>query len=329
MKLWHRKLLIDTAKAAIPFQSGLRRLTRRVKPYSTNPANTEHLIVDGLDQLDMLRDADVRVEGADILEFGSGWLPVIPLLFRLAGAKTVTLTDQERLMDGRLIEDAITIIRDHNGFIAQRLHKDIKAVNFGEPSTGAGLESKLLFYGLKYLVPFSPSVIPDSSMDIVTSRAVLEHVPERLLNDFMRQFRRMLKPEGAMCHTIDMSDHWEHLDKSIGRINFLRYSDWVWNMTCLNPQNFQNRLRRIDYVQMMEQNEFKIIKLIGEPDARALIDFDSMRVASKFNGLSREEAATLTCSVLSKPIKSGATPSVPTEIVARHEPHQRCRPSPA
>ncbi len=306
MKAWHRKLLIDTAKAAIPFQGTLRRLKRRFSPYFPNPENTDGLVADGLEQIDMLRDAGIRIEGADVLEFGSGWLPVIPLLFRLAGAKSVTLTDQERLLDERLVGAAATIIEDRKAYIAVRLGEKNSEREITESMvaarTGGSIESQMSRCGFRYFVPFVPAWVPDRSIDIVISRAVLEHVPEPELHDFMRHFHRILKPQGAMCHTVDMSDHWEHRDKSIGRINFLRYSDPAWKLTCLNPQNFQNRLRRCDYVHGVERAGFQIIKLVGESDPQALADFDAMPIARKFSGLTREEAAILRCSIVGTPI---------------------------
>jgi len=255
----------------------------------------------------MLRNAGVRIACADVLEFGSRWLPVIPILFRLAGARCVTLTDQERLMDERLIDMAVGILRERKAAIALRLgmgEAEIEAglaIFEGPGDIRGDMQRRLALCGLRYLVPFDPTHVPDGSIDIIVSRAVLEHVAEPVLRNFMVHFRRMLNCAGAMCHTVDMSDHWEHQDKSIGRINFLRYDDLIWSLTCLNVQNFQNRLRRRDYVQGIERAGFKIVDVIGDADPQALMDFDDMPIARRFLDLSREDAATLRCAIIGIP----------------------------
>ena len=87
-------------KALLPFQAQLRQVKRRLVPYRDNPSNSSYALQQGLEQIRLLRSQSIPLSG-DILELGSGWLPIIPLLFHIAGARKLILTDIERLLDSR------------------------------------------------------------------------------------------------------------------------------------------------------------------------------------------------------------------------------------
>src|SRR6266700_4317353 len=107
--MWKIKAVKDAAKAALPFQLSLRRLKRVIRPYTDNPTNSSLALHQGLQQIDALRKAGCGISG-DILELGSGWLPIIPILFQIAGARKLILTDIERLMDAHTVELAKKVI---------------------------------------------------------------------------------------------------------------------------------------------------------------------------------------------------------------------------
>lgn len=273
-------------RAIVPFQSGLRQLKRRVRPYQDNPANSNHCISDGLTQIDALRRAGTPIAGATVLEFGSGWMPLIPLLLHLAGARHVVMTDIARLMDDHTVARAKQMVADRIGDVAACL--DVGGDNLLAKLKGA--------FEPDYLVPWDIAAHPSQSVDIIMSRAVFEHVPEPSLRFFMGHFRRILAPNGAMCHIIDNSDHWEHKDRSLSRIDFVRYedSDIVWKLAQLNEQAFQNRLRHSDYSAMMTEAGFVIAFAEGQPDLRCLEDLKHLPLASRFDGRDPQDIAILT-----------------------------------
>ena len=63
----------------------------------------------------------------------------------------------------------------------------------------------------------------------------------------------------AWLHTVDNSDHWERVDKSISKVNLLQYSDFVFRLTWLNSQNYQNRMRHPEYVTLARKAGFSVI----------------------------------------------------------------------
>ncbi|MCB4820198.1 class I SAM-dependent methyltransferase [Roseicella aerolata] len=75
----------------------------------------------------------------------------------------------------------------------------------------------LLFGGASAL-----AAIPDGSIDLVVSEAVLEHVRREELVPLLQQLRRVTAPDGVGLHFIDFQDHLG------GGLQHLRFSDAFW-----------------------------------------------------------------------------------------------------
>ena len=292
---WHRKLALDTVKALLPFKPTLRRAWRRFRPYQTCASNDAGLMQDAIEMAALAEPA-----GKTVLELGSGWSPVLPLVFRLAGATRITLTDQERLLDHATLCAALDAVGAAWPRIRAALGLPDDRIKLLQVDRSRPLEDLLPALGLRYLVPFDTRAVQSSSVGIVLSRAVLEHVHERDLATLLPEFRRMLVPRGLMVHRIDLSDHWEHIDKSIPRVHFLRHPDWLWRLTQINPQNVQNRLRRADYVRMIERAGFGEVRATGEPHAPSLAALRKMPLAPRFRHLPLEELAVIGTTVTAR-----------------------------
>jgi SAM-dependent methyltransferase len=70
--------------------------------------------------------------------------------------------------------------------------------------------------------PSALAAIPDGSVDLVVSEAVLEHVRREDMAPLMAQLRRVTAPGGVGLHTIDFQDHLG------GGLQHLRFSDQFW-----------------------------------------------------------------------------------------------------
>lgn len=123
------------------------------------------------------------------------------------------------------------------------------------------------------------------------SRAVLEHIHPHLVQAVFRSVRALLKDGWHMCHVIDNSDHWEHHDKSISRINFLRYSDRMWRLMSLNGQSCQNRLRHSEYRLLISDAGFVIGTEMGEVDLDCIEALKQLPVSERFRTSSPEDLA--------------------------------------
>ncbi len=296
---WKSRLFLDTLKAFLPFQGTLRRLKRRLFPHQKEPENNGLAFEQGLKMLGMLRRAGVNLHEQTVLELGTGWQPVIPILFYLAGCRKIILTDLEYLTDETLVRMAARFVASRTAQIAAEIRLTEGEVQQRLDFLGSGtLEDILERLNMEYRVPFESRSVASSSIDIIISRTVFEHIRPRTLADILRDFRRILRPKGYMCHVIDMSDHFEHRDKLISRVNFLKFGEFVWTLAGLNPQNYQNRLRHFEFIEMFQNAGFEIIDNIAEPDADALESLKEIKICKRYSRVPHEQLAILTSLLL-------------------------------
>jgi len=71
--------------------------------------------------------------------------------------------------------------------------------------------------------PWDAETAPAASADLLFSRCVFEHVNPREVEHYFGVFRRILRPGGRMCHTIDISDHISHINPAHSPVGFLAW----------------------------------------------------------------------------------------------------------
>lgn len=290
MRAWHRQVIKNTVKAAIPGKQRLRQAMRHFSAYQTNSGVDEHLFNNAIRQIELLRGTGHDIRGGRVLEIGTGWHPILAMTFLAAGAESVALTDVERLLDAQLIRSAINFVLTRRDVLADRLGADSFDRLKVEDGTVAAMLKQL---GITYSVPYRTELSMDRSADLIVSAAVLEHVDPKMLEAMMADFRRILVPGGAMVHFIDYSDHYAMCDSSISRCNFLQYEDWVWRLCCVEPQSYHNRLRHSEFVAMLQRHGFSIGFEWRESREKEQREVAGMQLASRFAGRDLEDLAAI------------------------------------
>jgi SAM-dependent methyltransferase len=292
---WQVKCTIDNGKALLPFQAQLRRLKDRFLPYTPNLDDDIHTIEQGIRQVQWV-NAMLPLKGVTVLEVGSGWQPMIPVLYSLAGASRVYLTDLNVLLRPDTFSAALHALRTQRPLIVNDLKVDAEMLDHALREDPAGsMKERLEELHLVYLAPCDcrKLALPAESLDVVTSRACLEHIPPDVLQDIFHESYRLLKHGGLACHWVDPSDHWEHQDKSLSRVNFLKYSDALFRWTYINPINYQNRLRHPEYVELLGKAGFRLVREERKVDEASLRSLPHMRIAERFRRFSYEDLATV------------------------------------
>lgn len=292
------KVLKDNVKTCIPFKQTLRAAFRKVAPYRSLPANDAYAFEQGLDLLRFLRRYDVALKA--VLEVGTGWIPTLPHMLRAAGAERIILTDIERLGDEATWKHAET-------FVASALGRLAEASGLDEASLWTNLARSDVE---EYRVPPRLAALPEGSIDLVYSRTVLEHIPPDLLRTQLEEWRRLLRPGGCCIHFIDNSDHFEHMEERLSRLNFLSVPDWAWKIACFNPQNYQNRLRHSDYIGLFRNAGYELVHVEGEIDQQALADLRKMKLNKRFSLYKDDDLATLTSVIVARKPASDTAQSV-------------------
>lgn len=286
--MW-KQVVIDNAKAALPGRHALRRAYRKARPYRSLPANDALAMAQGIEMVALARANGLVIER--ILEVGTGWIPTLPMIWKAAGARSLILTDIEPLCDEATLEHARRLVEAELGKIAEAA-----GLTVGEAK--ANLLAPPLH---SYRCPPATEDLAPGSIDLIYSRTVLEHIAPELLARLMEEWARLLSPQGASLHLVDHSDHFEHRDKSLSRLNFLTIPDGLWRLACQHPQNYQNRLRHSDYLPLFEAAGLKPVAISGAPDARALEEAKTLPLQPRFQGYEPEDLAVLTSVYLHRP----------------------------
>jgi len=271
----------------LPFQERLRDWKDRLVGYGREPAKDRARLLDGLRMLRWMGS----VQGQTLLEIGTGWQPMLPLLYALAGARVVT-ADLHRLVRRESFQAALDAVAGMEEEIAGQLGIGTERIREATRPCG-DFRERLRELRITYLAPCDCRSLPlrAGAVDIVTSRAVFEHIPPVALAEIVREAARVLRPGGRMVHLIDYSDHWSHRDRRITAVNFLRYPDWIFRLTCIHPQNYQNRLRHPEYVQLFEEAGFTVTRQEKYVDEKNLQSLGKMKIDKKFRRFSPGDLA--------------------------------------
>lgn len=233
------------------------------------------------------------VEGKSIVEVGTGWDGLHPLLLSVLGAERIVTFDHVRHLRG---EHAATVIEELSRHPAL---DELEAMAPGararcEALRGAAdLDDLLSRARIEYVAPgdATDTGLADSSVDVVYDFAVLEHVPETVIEGLLAEARRILRPGGVMVSVIGTGDHYVSVQPSLTQVNFLKYPEWLWKPLVKNKISYHNRLREAQHLELFAAHgavvEWKHSHLAERDVAAAR----TMKVDPRFAGLTPEELA--------------------------------------
>lgn len=241
------------------------------------------------------------IEGWHAMEIGTGWTPIIPLVFWLNGLRTCDTYDVAPLMKRKLFFETIRQLSEDpravvpqpasaakRASVADKLRRLVNAAAFA-PSVAHVLHECGIRYHAKR--DAADTALPSNSVDLVFSNVVLEHVPLASVHRLFAEAYRVLRPNGYMVHLIDPSDHFSHGDASISPVNFLRFSEREfarYNTSFL----FQNRIRASAWRTLITDHSFSIRVWDCVVNEKALQLLPSLPVDKAFAGLPPEDLCT-------------------------------------
>lgn len=297
--MWHVDVALNTAKALLPFQGTLRAFKRKLFPYRGNARNADLAFRQGLEQIAVLRRCGFSFDGRAVLDLGSGWFPIVPILVRIAGAHQVHLTDLERLLDRETLFASARFLHARIAEIDSALGVPARQLETMLTPPALAFDDLLRWFGLTYTVPFDSGSMPH--VDLVMSRTVLEHIPPPTLAKLFADFRDRLRDGGMLSHIIDHTDHRQHRDKSLSRIDFLRYSDTAWRLLTINMQDYTNRLRHTDYLTLLADAGYEILFEDRDIHPPSVEDARRMPLATRFKDIPPEILGTIVSHIVARP----------------------------
>jgi hypothetical protein len=244
-----------------------------------------------------LRDRGVAIRGMEVMEVGSGWIPLVPIGFWICGAARIRTFDLNRYLSPQLTSRALHWISEHREF-ASKLWGDLvaredlqAALDVIERLRDHPIEL-LKHAGIDYHAPADAGAtgLPDGSVDLHISVNVFEHVTVAALQSILREAQRVLGERGMALHHVDPSDHFAHADSSLLPISFLRFDEQQWRHLAGNRFGFHNRLRDNDFRRLFEEAGLEMIEAESTVDLRSIRALrDGFPLASSFHGRDFED----------------------------------------
>ena len=274
---WKQKALFMRACAVLPKGETLYRFAqKKVGRLTSNPTAR---IPDQIKLASWLLENGFKIEGREFLEVGTGHLPILPIGFFLAGAHSVITMDLHRRLDFGLLRESLQYFSEHRSEIQpiyeqlganSDLDNRFKTIDQLWQSPSSFLEAANILYSAP--ADATDTRLPAASVDYHFSYTVLEHIPEESLRTLFSEATRILADGGVVVHSVDTSDHFQHTDPTITKINFLQFSDEEWDKIAGNEFCYHNRLRLSDYLTLFEEF-FQVVSLetnIDEESVRAV-----------------------------------------------------------
>ena len=263
---WIAKAVVQAALARMPWGIGINHLLQRrdwrdwARKKSVGLARTIAL-------------ADSYVEHRGIaVEIGTGWVPVVPVLLHLKGYE-VHSYDKSRHVTDEMLQATVSGVED-------RL-EDVSAI-----LAVADAKKRLDNFTWTYHAPGDAASTGLEKASLIYSYNVLEHIPEHSLINIIKEAKRL---GGVFYAKVGLHDHFFNFDRSITRVNFLKFDDWVWGFLGQHRIHYHNRLRINDFDRLL--SDFHPLYRDVAVDPRDVAAVKSMRLAKRFRGYSVEDLA--------------------------------------
>ena len=253
-----------------------------------------------------LHQYNFPIEGKAFFEVGTGHKAIVPVGFFLSGAKRVVTVDLYRRLDYSIMENSLFYLVKNRHLIESLYSNKINSVLLNErldllSKYWSTPQQFIKMANIQYLAPADAANInlSNNCIDYHISTNTLEHIPYEVIRNIFIEAKRLLKDNGIAIHFIDMSDHFQHQDNSISRINFLRFSDNDWTNIAGNQFAYCNRLRANDYLNFFNELRFDIVNV------EKIIDENSMnrikmgfQVNEKYNSYNLEDICTTSLKIM-------------------------------
>lgn len=274
MKKWIVKALIQKLFGIVPGGFKLNYLFQ--KYVSKAVILSDEFFETMLDHFLELRENSAKhgyeIEDSRVFEIGTGWHAVVPFAFALSGSKEVITVD---LNPHLRKENLQTLVKKLLQYAEEgKLKAWIKNIDQERWKVLKGLqhsvatdsvETTLNKLGIKqYIIDAANTPFEAQSFDMCYSVNVYEHINESALPGITEEISRITKPGGFGYHAIGVYDHFVHIDSTISKFNYLRFSRKEWKVID-NKIQPQNRLRLSYFRELFKKNQLEPLEEIFQP----------------------------------------------------------------
>lgn len=192
------------------------------------------------------QDIEQYLAGKSLLEYGPGDVPAVAILMIAHGAESVVCVDRFPLM--ALNPKNVQIM---DGLLATLSMDKRKRVEECFSAYG-DFASGFVTHKIRYVVDANGLSGLENKIDLIYSRAVLEHVND--LEATFQDMKHALKGDGVAIHLVDLKSHGLHRENAL---DFLVWPAWLWNIM-YSYKGVPNRWRVDQYRRILERQGFDV-----------------------------------------------------------------------
>lgn len=251
--------------------------------------------------LKTLQTAGEQIAGKQTMEIGTGWVPIIPLYLWLHGQESCHSYDINPLLRLSLTQKAVEQLHAYS--LSSRLHplpeRQKQLQQLCQQKVTLARLQKICQFSYHSPADAGATTLPSSSVDVVYSNTVLEHISPPDIERVFLEAHRLLRLGGYMLHQIDLSDHFSHSDPRLSPINFLQFSAQQFSHYN-NSFLYQNRWREPQFREIFLKHRFKIRYWEAITSAKAVASIPHLKLAREFANLSPEQLSITGIRVLAQ-----------------------------
>lgn len=296
---WKSKAVIQCILSRIPYGHLIHRKLQDIA--GTSRPDIKKHYEGRLQFVHQMKEYGIKIDNAVFLDIGTGWHPIIPLLFYLLGAKKVTTIDIKPWLSRKSLAETISLLDGVLVNVATdfgKVFEDLKVrLDFLRKLNEDNLLSVrdvLHRANIQYICPMdvTKTTFADKEYDCILSFSVLQCIHRHVIADILSESHRILKGFGWNIHHIYTGDPFAY-DRRITTINFLKFSEPVWYWIGGSGLAYHNRLRCVDYLKIFSEKKYEVKykKTNIDPEALKALEVDKIKISSKFHGYSYEELA--------------------------------------
>ncbi len=297
MPHWLIKSAIHRAISLMPgthFWNGILQATLS-RSLELNPERFEHRLALCRRHLEHLREFYPQAtQSFSVFELGTGWHAVVPAGLFLCGASEIWTVDIVSHLDAGRLEQALGLICEYSdrGALARHLPgvRPERLARLKQAAAGAGARpapETLEALGIHARVRDAQDTgLPTGSIDLVISDAVLEYLPQEVLANMLREFKRIARPGAVLSHYLNLGDQYATFDHQITPFNFLKYSQRQWRWLD-SPVAGKSRRRLPDYRRIFAEAGCPVLR--EDHASGGASDLAKIRLAPEFRHYSQED----------------------------------------
>lgn len=265
----------------------------------------------GVQNMYTLQSHKFCFKDACVLEMGTGWHAVDLILFYLFGAEKIFTIDHHCHLDIKVISRVLKVITNEN-FIDKSEIEDISLWNkriqnlkniANEDLTLAVFLETIHGQFFKRTSADITDISLSDKINLWYSESVLHRIPVNSLEESTTHICKNLLADNAyFFHRLDQKDinAQGHVDKSLWKFDYLKYSDFVYDKIITCRFNSQNRLRESDFIQLFKKNGLEILEVQSYIKEEDLDRMKTFIPAPRFETHTLKDMATAASIIIGK-----------------------------